>query len=73
MPDLSIDNDPPPKEPVRPDDDACCGNGCDPCVFDFYEQEREHYFAQMRAWRARRAAAQAEADTPANGSTASAG
>jgi len=65
MPDPALDNDPPPVEPVRPDDDACCGNGCDPCVFDFYEQEREHYFAAMRAWRARHAAAPvpAPADT----------
>jgi hypothetical protein len=48
------DDDPPPKEPVAPDEDACCGNGCDPCVWDFYEMERERYFEAMRAWRARR-------------------
>ncbi|MED5618977.1 oxidoreductase-like domain-containing protein [Ideonella sp. BN130291] len=70
MPEPSIDDDPPPKEPVRPDDDACCGNGCDPCVFDFYEQERQQYFAQMRAWCARRAAAQADAPAPGNAASA---
>jgi hypothetical protein len=58
------DDDPPPKEPVRPDDEACCGNGCDPCVFDFYEQEREQYFAEMRAWRTRREAVAPPAQDP---------
>jgi len=53
------DDDPPPREPQAPGDDACCGNGCDPCVWDFYEMERERYFEQLRAWKARREAARA--------------
>ncbi|MEW6705191.1 MAG: oxidoreductase-like domain-containing protein [Pseudomonadota bacterium] len=48
-------DDPPPTEPVPPGDDACCGNGCDPCVWDFYQAEREQYLQALRAWRARQA------------------
>ena len=46
-------DDPPPQEPVPPGEGACCGNGCEPCVWDFYEMERARYFEAMRAWRAR--------------------
>jgi hypothetical protein len=49
-----LGDDPPPVEPTPPDDSACCGSGCDPCVYDLYGEERERYFEQMRAWRARR-------------------
>jgi hypothetical protein len=51
--DAAPDHDPPPVMPQAPDDGACCGSGCDPCVFDLYEAERERYFVAMRAWRAR--------------------
>ncbi|MCC6867955.1 MAG: oxidoreductase [Burkholderiales bacterium] len=30
------DHDRPPR-PRKPDLDECCGNGCDPCVFDRYD------------------------------------
>ena len=50
------DDDPPPVMPQPPDAGACCGSGCDPCVFDLYEAERERYFIEMRAWKARRTA-----------------
>ena len=53
---LPTDDDPPPVEPVAPEPEECCGNGCDPCIFDFYAIERERYFEQLRAWRARQAA-----------------
>ena len=47
---------PPPREP---DLDECCGSGCDPCVFDLYEQ-------RLMRWRQRceaiRAAHGADAD-----------
>ena len=46
-------DDPPPQAPVEPDLDACCGNGCDPCIFDIYSAERERYLAALRAWQAR--------------------
>lgn len=50
------DPDPPPPEPPRPDDLDCCGNGCDPCVFDAYAQARERWRREMLAWEARRRA-----------------
>ena len=50
------DNDPRPVEPPRPDDNACCGQGCNPCIFDLYELERERYAAKLRAWEERQAA-----------------
>lgn len=52
--DPATDPDPPPQPPPAPDDDACCGNGCDPCIFDLYNAERERYFAALREWQARR-------------------
>ena len=48
-------DDPPPQPPVEPDLDACCGNGCEPCIFDIYGAERERYFAALREWQARQA------------------
>jgi hypothetical protein len=47
------DNDPPPVPPRRPDNDECCGGGCNPCIFDAYEDARERYAAVLAAWRAR--------------------
>lgn len=28
-----------PEPPEKPLDSDCCGNGCTPCVFDFYDEE----------------------------------
>jgi hypothetical protein len=53
-PAASADPMPQPPEPLP--DDACCGNGCDPCVFDFFHAEQEAHRAALRAWRARQAA-----------------
>jgi hypothetical protein len=50
---------PQPPEPLP--DDACCGNGCDPCVFDFYRAEQEAHRAALKAWRERQAARTAHA------------
>jgi hypothetical protein len=47
------DTDPPPLAPTPPEDDACCGNGCDPCVWDLYAMERDRYLAALREWQAR--------------------
>lgn len=49
------DDDPPPPAPVEPDLEACCGNGCDPCIFDLYDLERERHRQALRAWQQRRA------------------
>jgi hypothetical protein len=57
MPSAATDpnDDPPPVPPVEPDLDACCGNGCEPCIFDIYGAERERYFAALREWEKRQA------------------
>jgi len=55
MPDPALDQDPPPVAPTPPDDDACCGNGCDPCIWDLYAMERDRYLAALRNWEARQA------------------
>jgi hypothetical protein len=48
------DDDPAPQAPPEPDLEACCGQGCDPCVFDLYAEARERYEAALRAWQERR-------------------
>ena len=53
MPDRPIDEDPPPVPPVWPDDDACCGNGCDPCIYDLFALQDERYRRALKEWEAR--------------------
>lgn len=48
--------DPAPLEPPRPEDYECCGNGCEPCVFDLHAQAVELWRTEMKAWRERQAA-----------------
>lgn len=48
------DPDGPPPEPPRPDDLDCCGNGCDPCIFDLHAQALQRWRGEMKAWRERR-------------------
>ena len=50
------DDDPRPQPPPRPEDYACCGQGCSPCIFELYEMARESYEAKLREWEERRAA-----------------
>ncbi|BBU29526.1 hypothetical protein BTHE68_32600 [Burkholderia sp. THE68] len=49
-------DDPLPTPPERPLPEDCCQSGCNPCVFDLYEEALERYEAALRAWEARRAA-----------------
>ena len=56
-------DDPRPTPPVPPDDGACCGSGCDPCVYDLFDAERARYFAALRAWEERQARRGATGDT----------
>jgi len=49
------DDDRPPEPPVRPDDADCCGNGCDPCIFDLFAEEQKRYAQALRAWQERQA------------------
>lgn len=46
-------DDPPPRAPVEPDAGDCCGNGCDPCIFDLYQEARQQYRQALAAWRER--------------------
>ncbi len=48
--------DPKPEPPVPPDLDACCGNGCDPCIFDLHDMAMDDYRRALRAREARQAA-----------------
>lgn len=45
---------PPPREP---DLDECCGSGCDPCVFDLYDQRLERWRTRCEAIEAENRAA----------------
>jgi hypothetical protein len=58
MPDASspADADPKPTPPEPPDFDACCGNGCDPCIFDLHDMAMDDYRKALKAWEARQAA-----------------
>jgi hypothetical protein len=47
------DSDPMPQPPVQPDLDNCCGNGCDPCIFDLHDLAMDEYRRALRAWRER--------------------
>jgi len=50
----SPDDDPRPVVPPRPTMDDCCRGGCEPCVFDLYDEAVERYEAELRAWLERR-------------------
>ncbi|MEW9572932.1 oxidoreductase-like domain-containing protein [Rhodanobacter sp. Si-c] len=53
--DIPVDHpdDPRPQPPPEPDPGECCGNGCDPCIYDLYGDELERYRVALAAWRAR--------------------
>ena len=45
--------DPRPEPPLPPEPDACCGSGCNPCVYDLHDAALERYRAALRAWQER--------------------
>ena len=47
------DADPRPEPPARPFAADCCRGGCEPCVFDIYEEELARYEESLRRWRLR--------------------
>lgn len=55
-PDMSA-SDPRPVPPERPAPDECCQSGCNPCVFDLYEEALDRYEADLREWEERAARA----------------
>jgi hypothetical protein len=48
-------DDPQPVPPVQPDLDDCCHSGCNPCVFDLYDEALERYQSALAEWQARQA------------------
>ncbi|MFM0395672.1 oxidoreductase-like domain-containing protein [Paraburkholderia phytofirmans] len=55
MPRATLKDDPQPVPPVQPDLDDCCHSGCNPCVFDLYDEALERYRAALAEWQARQA------------------
>jgi hypothetical protein len=47
-------DDPRPVPPVRPALDDCCQSGCNPCVFDLYDDALARYETALAEWQARR-------------------
>ncbi|WP_231586597.1 oxidoreductase-like domain-containing protein [Cupriavidus basilensis] len=43
---------PRPQAPVAPDINECCGNGCEPCIFDLHAEAMARYRAELKAWQA---------------------
>mgnify|MGYP000538305507 CR=1 FL=1 len=62
------DHDPMPEPPDAPDINACCGSGCDPCIFDAHDMAMDEYRQALRAWRERQTASERSlgADGPAS-------
>jgi hypothetical protein len=46
-------DDPRPVPPVRPTLDDCCQSGCNPCVFDLYDDALTRYETALAEWQAR--------------------
>ncbi|NYT61821.1 oxidoreductase [Alcaligenaceae bacterium] len=46
-------NDPRPVPPRQPHSNDCCGCGCNPCVFDYYEDQMDIYREKLLAWEER--------------------
>ena len=47
---MSSADDPRPLPPREPELGECCGSGCEPCVFDRYDEAHERYRAALAAW-----------------------
>lgn len=48
-----LSKDPKPEEPIEPDLNECCGNGCMPCVYDRYADERRAWHEAVKEWEKR--------------------
>jgi hypothetical protein len=62
-------DDPMPQPPEAPDINACCGSGCDPCIFDAHDLAMDSYRQALKAWQARQLAR--TTSTPASASDSS--
>jgi hypothetical protein len=45
--------DPMPQPPPELDWEACCGNGCEPCIIELHDLAMDQYRRALRAWRLR--------------------
>lgn len=43
-------DNPRPVPPIQPDIDDCCNSGCNPCIFDLYQDALERYRADLKIW-----------------------
>lgn len=50
---IDLTDDPRPAEPVEPDLNDCCGEGCMPCVYDTYDDARKRWKEALQAWETR--------------------
>ncbi|GGP25172.1 oxidoreductase-like domain-containing protein [Silvimonas amylolytica] len=50
---LKDPTDPMPEPPYEPALEECCGNGCEPCIFDIYNEALHKYRSELKAWQAR--------------------
>jgi len=50
-----VPEDPAPTPPPAPASGDCCRGGCEPCVFQLYEEELARYEEALRRWRLRNA------------------
>jgi len=46
-------DDPRPQPPPEPEPGECCGNGCDPCIYDLYSDQLVYYRTALAAWKVR--------------------
>jgi hypothetical protein len=53
MPAARKDEDKPPVPPVQPELEDCCHSGCEPCIFELYEDAMDRYRLELQAWEAR--------------------
>ncbi len=60
-----------PPKPRRPDLDECCGNGCDPCVFDRYHDALAAWERACREIEAKAKATATSVPTPGRSHRAS--
>ena len=42
-----------PTPPIEPALEDCCQSGCDPCIFDIYQDALERYRVALQEWQAR--------------------
>jgi hypothetical protein len=54
----AADDDPRPEPSLQPAPDECCGSGCNPCVFDLYDEALERYRVRLEAWMQRHGSAE---------------